>query len=143
MPPDNEVRDEDFDLQLWIERRVFSVRVVAHHPFRLTLVMVEGYLVARLFRLVGDRSVTCPVDPHRRIVLGQVEKFRDRPRARPLVSLLHRGHDRCAGIGGRDQGAGSLCNLQSVGDSRGCILGPRVIPGQEERSDSVEDRRNV
>lgn len=142
LPPDNQIREEEFDLQLRIGHRVFSVRLVAHHPFRLTLVMVEGYLLARLFRLVGDRSVTCPMDPHRRIVLGQVEKFRDRPRAGPLVSLLHRGHDRAAGIGGQDQGAGSLCNLQSVGDSRGCTLGPRVIRGQEERG-SAEDRRNV
>lgn len=142
LPPDNQIREEEFDLQLRIGHRVFSVRLVAHHPFRLTLVMVEGYLLARLFRLVGDRSVTCPMDPHRRIVLGQVEKFRDRPRAGPLVSLLHRGHDRAAGIGGQDQGAGSLCNLQSVGDSRGCTLGPRVIRGQKERG-SAEDRRNV
>lgn len=141
LPPDNEIPVENFDLQLWIGHSVFSVRVVAHRPLRLTLVMVEGYLLARLFRLVGDRSVTYSLDPQRRIVLGQVEKFRDRPRAGPLVSLLHRGHDRDAGIGGKDQGAGSLRNLQSVGDSRGCTLGPRVT--QEERRDSAEDRRNV
>lgn len=37
---DNEIREEDFDLQLW-KHRAFSIRIVA---LRLTLVMLEGYL---------------------------------------------------------------------------------------------------